>query len=199
MFSFCFDCIQEFLNAPSWLTPAFQFWTAIIATLAFIVAKYNLDGVRRAQSLQAQMNLINVENDVRKNYSSFMVSTNKFEKEALNPGSENIEQCKIEKETATEIYFSSVDKLATLINSDFVTKQLKTKEWKREYFDDFKKAKRLYDVEKQTNLGFATRIDELTKIIEKWEQEMEKYSFRKKAYFTYLIWFNKPIKETVGK
>lgn len=199
MFTFCFDCIQEYLNAPSWLTPTFQFWTAFIATLAFFVAKFNLDGVRRAQSLQAQMNLINVENEVRKNYSNFMVSTKTFEKESLNQQGDKIEQYKTEKETATELYFSSVDKLATLINSDFVIKQLKNKEWKREYFNDFKKAKRLYDVEKQTNVGLATRIDELTKIIEKWEQETEKFSLRKKVYFTYLIWFNKPIKVTEGQ
>jgi len=196
MFSFCFDCIQEYLNAPSWVTLAFQIWTAIIATAAFFVAKFNLDGVRRAQSLQAQMNLINLENDIRKNYSNFMLTTYKYEKEVLIQNSTNIEQFKVEKETATELYFSSADKLATLITSDFVTQQLKEKNWKVEYLTDFKKAERLYKVERLTNVGFTIKIEQLSGLIEKWEKELERLSILKKLYTTYLVWTNKPINTT---
>jgi hypothetical protein len=193
MFTFCFDCIQEYISAPSWISVLIRFFTGIVVFAAFLVARHNLIGVRRAQSLQALMNLINLENDVRKNYSNFMLSTHKYEQESIVQNSTLIEQYKIERETTTELYFSSIEKLATLITSDFVTKQLNEKNWKEDYFDIFKRVKRLHNTEKQTNIGYTIKIENLEKLLLSWEAEIRRYSIKEKLKICYLLFTNKPL------
>lgn len=142
MFQFCNDCIYEYVNAQSWISPLAQSVTATAASIALVVAWRNLNGLQRTQSLQAQMNLITLENEVRKNHSQFKIAVEKHSR-ALNEESEfkNLPTLTVEKDSSYEIYISSADKLAALIKSDFLVNQFRNRNWQEEYSAIFEKVK----------------------------------------------------------
>lgn len=50
---------------------------------------------------------------------------------------------------AAEIYITSADKLAALINADYLHNQFPCRDWKKEYHDIFQKVKNIIKVKMQ--------------------------------------------------
>ncbi|KAA6347802.1 hypothetical protein EZS27_004755 [termite gut metagenome] len=133
MASYC----NEYINA--------RIISVIIAGCALFVAWRNLKGLWRAQSLQAQMGLIQLENEVRKNHSQFKIAFRKYDDEyQKKQDSTLLQMMNIERTNAFELYISTADKLAALINSQFLKGQFHKRNWKDEYFAIFEEVKKCY-------------------------------------------------------
>ncbi len=79
-------------------------------------ANTNLKGVSRTQSLQAHMNLITLENEVRKNITNRAIAT--YENSKASDDSREL--LGIKENNAFMLYFASVDKLASLVKTDYL-------------------------------------------------------------------------------
>jgi len=167
-FQCCHEYIYESINALSWITPAAQIISAIAAILAFIIACRNLGGVKNAQSLQAQMNLISLENEVRKNHVLFKNAIQKYVDESNKSNMSDLPALDLEKRNAFELYISTADKLAALINSDFLTGQFKKRDWKSEYADFFKSVQKQFISDDIIMPGKNQMISNIEKLLQKW-------------------------------
>ncbi len=141
MFEFYRECSFELQSSTSWVV----ILTAIIALFALIVNFINLNALKRAQCVQSHMHLINLENEIRKNSTSFFLLVKKcsFIVNSEYPSNEII-TLEYEKDIAFELYICSVDKIASLINTEYLKNQFK-RDWKKEYFDIFKDAKSTFE------------------------------------------------------
>jgi hypothetical protein len=171
IFQFCDECINTYTNAPSWITPIAQSLSAIAAIIAFVIAWRNLRGLKNTQSLQAQMSLINLENEVRKNYLTLKIADQKYIDETKIQNSDKLVITGIEKANAFELYVSTADKLAALICSDFLTGQFNNRNWKNEYSDIFKKVKEYYEGDETIIPGKSQMINNVKKILDEWQKQ----------------------------
>jgi hypothetical protein len=164
MFQYCRECYQEFINAPSWLTPFAQITSAVVAAIALYVAWKNLGGVKKSQALQAQMNLISLENEIRKNQIQYKIVLDDYSKANL----QNIDNLITKKTNAFELYITSADKLAALINADYLNDQFPNRDWKEEYKEIFQKVKIYHQGEDTIIPGKDQMIRNINKILTKW-------------------------------
>jgi len=164
MIQFCEECYQEVINAPSWVTPLAQSVTALAAVWALRFAWKNLRGLNRAQSFQAQMNLISLENEVRKNLIHYKIVCEDYAKADL----QHIDLLVIKKLNAFELYVSSADKLAALINAKFLSEQFPDRDWKLEYKDIFKSVVTYHEGEKTIIPGKAQMIRNINALLLYW-------------------------------
>ena len=170
IFQYCSDCFQEFLNAPSWITPLAQSVTAGVALIALIVALRNLRRVKINQALQAQMTLFSLENEVRKNQSNFKVASLKHELAAAIQGPIPPSVLLMEKTNAFELYLSSADKLAALLKKDYLNKHFKPiRNWNEEYKEFFQKVRTFYDSEHPFIAGTTNMISNVNELLVEWE------------------------------
>jgi hypothetical protein len=167
MIQFCDECYQEFINSPSWLTPAAQWTSAIVAGIALYVAYKNLGGVRRSQALQGQMNLITLENEMRKNLILYKQSLDDYAKATIA----NADELSKKRVNAFELYVTSADKIAALINSDFLYEQFPDRDWDAEYKEIFKKVIAYHEGEDNIIPGKSEMIRNIKMTIGKWERQ----------------------------
>jgi hypothetical protein len=167
MFQFCDECYLEFLNAPSWLTPAAQWTSAVLAGLALYIAWKNLGGVKRSQALQGQMNLITLENEMRKNLILYRQALEKYAKGTL----ENADELTNRKIEAFELYVTSADKIAALINADFLSEQFPKRDWKAEYQEIFNKVISYHEGEDMIIPGKSQMIRNIQNLTVKWNEK----------------------------
>ena len=163
MFQYFKDCTIELASSPSWVTLTLQIITLVIASCALYVAWNNLGGVKRAQNIQAQMNLINLENEMRKNRINYKMLVDEYAK------LKNTDRTK--ELNAFELYLSSADKLAALINSEYVQKQFPKRVWKDEYLDLFRWVRTYYEGEDTIIQGKDKMIQNVLQILKSWEQK----------------------------
>ena len=166
MIQFCNECYQEFLNSPSWLTPTAQWTSVIVASIALYIAYKNLGGVRRSQALQGQMNLITLENEMRKNLILYKQSLDDYAKAELG----NVDEFAKKRVNTFELYLTSADKLAALINSDFIYEQFPDRNWEAEYKEIFKKVISFHESEDIIIPGKSEMIRNIKKVIAKWDK-----------------------------
>ena len=74
MFEFYRDCTFQSQSSIPWVTIT----TAIIALIALIVGFKNFASTRRAQNIQAHINLINLETELRKYKIAFNLSVDNY-------------------------------------------------------------------------------------------------------------------------
>ncbi len=168
MFQFCNECINHYTNAPSWITPLAQSISAFAAIFVFFVAWKNLRGLKRAQSLQAQMNLINLENDIVINYTKWKLAYYNYTSETEKANPEKLQLVIIEKSSAFEVYVSSADKLAALIGSDFLIGQFENRDWQNEYSVIFKKVQQIHLTEDSIIPGKDQMIRNINQLLTMW-------------------------------
>lgn len=168
MFQFCQECYNEYKNAPSWIGLLLQFVSAAVAAFALYIAWKNLRGLKRTQSLQAQMNLIQLENDVRKNYLQLKVANQKYVDETLKPTPQNLPMLSLEKSNAFQLYVSTADKLAALIRAKFLFGQFEGRNWKEEYIAFFKQAQEIHQTDDTFIIGKAEMIRNIDKLLTEW-------------------------------
>jgi hypothetical protein len=148
---------------------AFQIISMMIAGGALFVAWHNLRGLWRAQSLQAQMGLIQLENEVRKHHSQFKIAFQKYNDEYQEEhDSVRLQMMSIEQINAFELYVSTADKLAALIDSKFVTEQFHKRNWKDEYFAIFKEVQEYYQSDDTIFFGKEHMINNINKLLASW-------------------------------
>jgi hypothetical protein len=131
------------------LTQFVPFMSVIVAAMALWVAWRNLRGLKRSQTLQAQMNLISMENTIRKNHIQYKMASEEYTN-VTNSGvtnSQEIANFMSRKTNAFEVYITSADKLAALINADYLHDQFPGRDWEKEYSEIFQKVK-IYHKEK---------------------------------------------------
>ncbi len=163
MFQYFRDCTIQLAGSPSWIGLILQIITIIIAIFALYVAWNNLGGVKRAQNIQAQMNLINLENEMRKNRINYKMLVDEYAK------IKNTDRTK--ELNAFELYLSSADKLAALINSEYVQEQFPKRIWKDEYFELFKWVRIYYEGEDTIIQGKDKMIQNVLQSLKSWEQK----------------------------
>jgi hypothetical protein len=141
--------------------------SVIVAAMALVVAWKNLRGLQRSQTLQAQMNLIAMENEVIKNHIQYKTAIEEF----YNAASINM-QCisnfGINKTNVFEIYVTSADKLAALINADYLHNQFPGRDWKKEYHDIFQKVKKYHQGEDAIIPGKEYMVRNIDETLKKW-------------------------------
>ena len=127
-----------------------QILTFITAAIAIFIAWKNLNGFRRTQFIQTNMNVINLEKDLRIKRTELKAAS--FEYTRVTDVSteddynkELIRQKNLDKDIAFELYVSAADKLASLINTKQFEKQQESKNWIDEYIDLFKETKEKFD------------------------------------------------------
>ncbi len=178
MFEFYRDCSFIGQNTSSWFTLILQLATPLIALCAVIIALRNLAGLTRAQSIQTHMNLIALENEIRKNHATFKISALNH-KNATKSTSEKIltslqlDTLKLEEDNAFIAYVNSVDKLASLINAKYVQEQFNERDWKNEYEEIFKDVKNLSD-------GYFIIITNKSSLITNIDKVLLNFNFTKK-------------------
>ena len=148
-----------------------QLSTLIVAALALIVAIRNLAGLRRTQSIQSHMNL---ENDIRKNRIALRLTILQYTSATSIGGAKSVDHQKMEKlqldkTSAFELYISSVDKLASLINTRYLKKQFPNRNWKEEYLEIFQDAKRYMDTSTEVIPGKTGMIKNLVSVLDEWD------------------------------
>jgi hypothetical protein len=143
----------------------FQIVSAIVAAFALLVAWKNLGGLKRSQSLNAQMNLISLENEVRKNKFEFDNALQNIAKD--NIAEDKREELLFIQKKMYELYISTADKLAYLIASDYLIKHFEKRDWKKEYSEIFKDAYKIYTTEEGRN--DVNQITNIEKLLKQWE------------------------------
>jgi hypothetical protein len=141
--------------------------SAVVAALALGVAWKNLRGLQRSQTLQAQMNLIAMENEVIKNHIQYKTAIEEFYN-AANTNIQSISNFVINKTNAFEIYITSADKLAALINADYLRNQFPYRDWKKEYHDIFQKVKKYHQGEDAIIPGKEYMVRNIDETLKKW-------------------------------
>ena len=162
MFEFYRDCTFEGQNVSfiSIIQVAIQLLTLGIAFIALNtarkslstanqnlgIANENLKGASRTQSVQAHMNLIALQSEVSKNFISTKIASRKVD----NYQEGDMESLLFEQNNAYIQYFSSVDKLASIINTPYFPKQfpdsnekINVEKWKNEYYNIFQDASKM--------------------------------------------------------
>jgi hypothetical protein len=136
----------------------YQEWTvfapvmsAVAAMLALYVAWINLRRLQNGQTLQAQMNLISLENEIRKNHIQYKVAVEEYTAAADKVAAKAtvneeyyatvLRNFADKKTNAFELYITSADRLAASINADYLHTQFPGRDWKKEYSEIFKRAK----------------------------------------------------------
>ena len=169
MFEFYRDC--TFVSTSSWLTLLFQGISAIAALAALFVISKNLIALLRTQRIQTHMNLVTLENEVNKNYTNLKTAYSKWEAATLSRTTTpaEFEVLTIGKDNAFILYISSADKLASLINAQYLKDQFNDIDWKDLYFEIFKEVKIYYD--NNTNLipGKTRMIRNLIITLNTWD------------------------------
>lgn len=168
MFQFCQECYNEYKNAPSWIGLLLQFFSAAVAAFALYVAWKNLRGLKRTQSLQAQMNLIQLENDVRKNYLQLKIANQKYVDETQKPNPQNLPMLSLEKSNAFQLYVTTADKLAALIRAKFLIGQFEGRNWKEEYDAFFKQVQEIHQTDDAFIIGKAEMIRNINNLLSEW-------------------------------
>jgi hypothetical protein len=152
------------------LTLFAPFMSVIVAAMALGVAWKNLRGLRRSQTLQAQMNLISMENEIRKNHIHYKVAIEEYY------NATNIQEISIQeisnlvskKTNAFENYMTSADKLAALINAKYLHDQFPGRDWKKEYHDIFQKVKKYHEGEDSIIPGKEYMVRNIDETLKRW-------------------------------
>ncbi len=137
-------------------------------------ANKNLEGVSRTQAVQSHMNLITLENEVRKNGENFRMATKKHKITTdTNKNATELELMFLtdNMDNAFVLYMNSADKLASLVNTDYLKKQFQNRDWKEEYkdiFDEVNSSFKDYDIEIS---GKSQMIRNLIILLEIWDKE----------------------------
>ena len=167
MFEFYNDCIFEQLSAPTWVTPMAQTISAIVAAFALFVAWNNLRGLKRTQTFQAQTSLIILENQVRNNLANLKLLDFKWKK-AGDDKNEDFNLLTVERLNAFELYVSSADKLAALINSEYLTGQFEKRNWETEYLEIFSKVIEYHKNEDSIIPGKDKMVGNISSLLSNW-------------------------------
>jgi hypothetical protein len=173
MFEFYRDCSFLSQSAPSWITLVLQAATPLIAFFAFKIAKKNLSGLTRTQSVQTHMNLITLENEIRKNHAAFKIAMLNYTNATTGNNANTITQLqldtlKMEQDNAFIAYVNSTDKLASLINAKYVQEQFDKRDWKNEYNEMFIDVKSISDNYLIALTNKSSLITNLNKSITNW-------------------------------
>jgi hypothetical protein len=177
MFEFYKDCTFEMQSSFNWIPIIFQFFTLCIASIALYIASKNLTGVIRTQAIQAHINLISLQNEVSKNIANRAIVTYRRSK-AIEP--DRMEELGVEENSAYILYFTSVDKLASLINTEYLPKQfpdnkgkIDREKWKNEYYHIFEDARNAANVYDGVISGKSQMIQNLIILLDIWDKENE--------------------------
>lgn len=165
MFQFFGKYYQEFAAAPSWITQIAQLTSTIVAGFALYIACKNLGGIKRSQALQGQMNLISLENEMRKNSIQYKISLDEYSKAELK----DAESFGLKRINAFELYVTSADKLAALINADFLNEQFPNRDWETEYREIFHSVISFFEGEDIFVPGKSEMIRNIDKLLKKWD------------------------------
>lgn len=174
MLEFYRDCTFEVQNSSSYISIFIQIISAITSISILYIAYTNLLGLRRTQSVQIHMNLITLENEVRKNSEVLRMAINKHR--ITTATDENIKPLDLallieNRDNAFVLYISSVDKLASLVNTDYLKKQLQNRDWKAEYRDIFDDARYYFADYDMDISGKSQMIRNITILLEIWDKE----------------------------
>ena len=175
MFEFYTNNTFEGQNSFSWIPIIVQLITLGIALFALRTAlkslntaNQNLEGVSRTQSVQSHMNLIALENEVRKNIANRAIATYENSKAK----EDDIELLGIKENNAFILYFISVDKLASLVKTDYLKEQFKNRDWKNEYYDIFDDARISASNYIAISSGKSQKmIQNITILLDIWDEE----------------------------
>ncbi len=174
MFEFYRDCIFEVQNSSSYIGFFIQIIGTIISLSILYIAYTNLLGLRRTQSVQIHMNLITLENEVRKNSENLRMATNKHKKTTdINADIKELELALLieTRDNAFVLYVTFVDKLASLVNTDYLKKQFQNRDWKTEYIDIFKDARSYFDYYDIEISGKSQMIRNINILLDIWDKE----------------------------
>ena len=150
-----------------------QLGTAIFTFCLLLVAYFNLKGLNRSQLIQAHMNLINLENSIRKNRVNLKFLSKKYA-DAIDVNTEQeldvqaIKRLEEERNNAFELYIASADKLASLINTRYLQKQFNKRNWEDEYYEIFKEVKDYCDGYSGNIPGKDNMIKNLNEMLSQW-------------------------------
>ncbi len=174
MLEFYKDCIFEVQNSSSYISIFIQIISAITSISILYIAYTNLLGLRRTQSVQIHMNLITLENEVRKNSEVLRMAINKHR--ITTEIEENIKPLDLAllietRDNAFVLYISSVDKLASLVNTDYLKKQFQNRDWKTEYRDIFDDARYYFADYDMVISGKSQMIRNITILLDIWDKE----------------------------
>ncbi|MDR1676514.1 MAG: hypothetical protein LBR86_08620 [Tannerella sp.] len=156
--------------------------SAVVAAIALGVAWKNLRGLQRSQTLQAQMNLISLENEMRKNHIQYKAAVEEYDaavKEYIDATStqdkrsnsgnrNNISNLENKKTNAFELYITSADRLAALINADYLHSQFPGRDWKKEYSEIFQKVKACHRGDYAIIPGKKYMVRNIDETLKKW-------------------------------
>ena len=168
MFEFYTNNTFEGQNSLNWIPIIIQLCTFAVAAYAVYTARESLNGVSRTQSVQSHMNLIALENEVRKNIANRAIATYENSKAK----EDDIELLGIKENNAFILYFISVDKLASLVKTDYLKEQFKNRDWKNEYYDIFDDARISASNYIAISSGKSQKmIQNITILLDIWDEE----------------------------
>jgi len=143
---FCFDCIEQITPATTLTSIVISGGSALIALYALQIAQKNLKSVKNSHALQAQMNLITLEKDVRQGSAHFLEANRNFNLAIKNAHKNGIaDHIYFEYNKSFNNYVASSDKLAAIILSGNLDVHFPNRDWKKEYESIFEQTKFIYD------------------------------------------------------
>ena len=186
MFEFYRDCTFEGQNVSfvAIVQVAIQLLTLGIAFIALNTARKslstaneNLKGASRTQSVQAHMNLIALQSEVSKNFISTKIASRKVDK--YQEG--DMEFLLFEQNNSYMQYISSVDKLASIINTPYFPKQfsdnnegISLEKWKKKYYNVFKDAVDIVEKYNGNDLVESEMAQNIIALLGIWDEESTK-------------------------
>ncbi len=184
MFEFYRECTFEGqgVSSTSIVQVFIQLLTLCIASVALFTARKslntaneNLQGVSRTQSVQAHMNLIALQSEVNKNLINTRIASHKFSK---GTEKDDIDLLALEQNNAYIQYISSVDKLASIINTPYFPKQIPESDgkvnlgkWKTEYYERFKETMYFAANFNEDDLVKSQMTQNIAALLEIWDKE----------------------------
>ncbi len=185
MFEFYTNNTFEGQNSFSWISIiqlSIQMFTLGVAFIALYTARKslntaneNLNGASRTQSVQAHMNLITLQSEVSKNIVKRLIATRRLSE--FKEG-DDMNLLIFEQNEAFIEYFSSVDKLASIINTPYFPRQfpnnkgeINTEKWKTEYYNIFDDARTYANDYNSDDLVKSQMIQNIIALLDIWDKE----------------------------
>lgn len=169
---FCFDCVENVVSGSSVLTVLTRIAAVVIASLALFIARRNLKTVANSHSVQAQMNMINLEKDLRVNRKRFKAALAALSQAINNSSLVNAAGPNsivyLEYQTSFEDFMFSSDKLALLINEGLLDVHFKDRDWKSQYSGIFSEVQESYKWNQLKGNPFE-KIENLQSLMLKWK------------------------------
>jgi hypothetical protein len=139
---------------------------SLATIVALIISIFNFIIIKRNQKIETHIDILNLQKDVDDKQIEFSKINSEYNNLTTSYINSIIYANKLDD--SFRHYISSVERLATLLNTTYVNKQYFKKNWSEEYKEMFNDAKNIYDNYPNNILKSRISIKNINKKLNAW-------------------------------